>query len=178
LLPQFLYLILEQAVRGHFMTIKSVVLCLISATFLGALLVAGSGQAAGQKLRETDRAAIMAVLTAQQTEWNKGDIRGFMAGYWNSSELTFAESRGFTRGWEPVMARYEKNYADKAAMGTLNFQELELRSLGADAALVLGKWHLQRQAGDIGGIFTLVFERFPEGWRIVHDHTTQSPATK
>ena len=157
------------------MAIKSVLLCLISATFLGALLVAGCGKAAAPKLREPDRAAIMTVLAAQQSEWNKGDLRGFMAGYWNSPELTFAGSRGFTRGWEPVMARYEKNYADNAAMGTLDFQELELRSLGADAALVLGKWHLQRQAGDIGGIFTLVFQRFPEGWRIVHDHTTQSP---
>lgn len=157
------------------MTMKSAVLCLILASFLGALLVVASGKPAVEKLKETDRAAIMAVLTAQQTEWNKGDIRGFMAGYWNSPELTFAGSRGFTRGWEPVMSRYERTYADKAAMGTLDFQELELRSLGADAALVLGKWHLQRQAGDIGGIFTLVFQRFPEGWRIVHDHTTQSP---
>jgi ketosteroid isomerase-like protein len=157
------------------MAIKSAALCLILAAFLGALLVAGCGKPAAQRLKETDRAAIMAVLTAQQTEWNKGDIRGFMAGYWNSPELTFAGARGFTRGWEPVMSRYEKSYADKAAMGTLDFQELELRSLGADAALVLGKWHLQRQAGDIGGIFTLVFQRFPEGWRIVHDHTTQSP---
>ena len=157
------------------MAIKSAVFCLIPATFLGALLVTGAGKPAAQKLKETDRAAIMAVLTAQQTDWNKGDIRAFMAGYWNSPELTFAGARGFTRGWEPVMSRYGKTYADKAAMGALDFSELELRSLGADAALVLGKWHLQRQAGDIGGIFTLVFQRFPEGWRIVHDHTTQSP---
>jgi ketosteroid isomerase-like protein len=157
------------------MTKKSTVYCLILASLWGALLVAASGRLAAQELKETDRAAIIAVLTTQQTDWNKGDIRGFMAGYWNSSRLTFAGARGFTRGWEPVMARYEKNYADKTAMGVLDFQELELRSLGPDAALVLGKWHLQRQAGDIGGIFTLVFQRFPEGWRIVHDHTTQSP---
>ena len=125
--------------------------------------------------KDDERAAILAVLTAQQSDWNKGDIRGFMAGYWNSSELTFAETRGFTRGWQPVMERYEKNYADKAAMGTLDFSVREIRQLGPDAALVLGKWHLQRKAGDVGGIFTLVFQRFSEGWRIVHDHTTQSP---
>ncbi|HET7107593.1 MAG TPA: DUF4440 domain-containing protein [Candidatus Acidoferrum sp.] len=156
------------------MTMKSAVSCLIVASFLGALFLAASGRPAAETLKETDRAAIVAVLTTQQNDWNKGDIRGFMAGYWNSSELTFAGTRGFTRGWQPVLARYEKSYADKAAMGTLDFQELELRSLGPDAALVLGKWHLQRQAGDIGGIFTLVFQRFPEGWRIIHDHTTQS----
>jgi hypothetical protein len=87
------------------MAIKSVASCLILAAFLGTLLVAGCGKPAAPKLKETDRAAIMAVLTDQQTEWNKGDIRGFMAGYWNSSELTFAGARGFTRGWEPVMSR-------------------------------------------------------------------------
>ena len=157
------------------MTMKSAVSSLIFASLLGALFLAASGRPAAEKLSEPDRAAILAVLTTQQNDWNKGDIRGFMAGYWNSTELTFAGNRGFTRGWEPVMARYEKSYADKAAMGTLDFSELEIRQLGPDAALVLGKWHLQRQAGDIGGIFTLVFQRFPEGWRIVHDHTTQSP---
>jgi len=157
------------------MTTKSAVFGLVFATLLGALILAASGRPATEGLKEADRAAIVAVLTSQQNDWNKGNIRGFMAGYWNSSELTFAGTRGFTRGWEPVLARYEKNYADKAAMGTLDFSELEVRQLGPDAALVLGKWHLQRQVGDIGGIFTLVLQRFPEGWRIVHDHTTQSP---
>jgi ketosteroid isomerase-like protein len=122
-----------------------------------------------------ERAAILAVLTAQQSDWNNGNIRGFMGGYWNSPDLTFAGTRGFTRGWQPVMSRYEKTYSDKAAMGKLDFSELEIRPLGPDAALVLGRWHVQRQAGDIGGIFTLVFQKFPEGWRIIHDHTTQSP---
>jgi ketosteroid isomerase-like protein len=145
------------------------------AALLGAVLVAAYARPAAEKLNDADRAAILAVLTAQQNDWNKGDIRTFMAGYWNSAELTFAETRGFIRGWQPVMSRYEKSYSGKAAMGTLDFQELELRSLGPSAALVLGRWHLQRQAGEVGGIFTLVFQKFPEGWRIIHDHTTQSP---
>jgi ketosteroid isomerase-like protein len=157
------------------MTMKSAVSCLLLAALFGAFFVTASGKPGAEKMKDTDRTAILAVLTTQQNDWNKGDIPGFMAGYWNSSELTFAGTRGFTRGWQPVMERYEKNYADKAVMGSLDFQELELRSLGPDAALVLGKWHLQRQAGNIGGIFTLVLQRFPEGWRIVHDHTTQSP---
>ena len=157
------------------MTTKAAVSCLLMATLFGTFFVTASLKPGAQKLKDTDRTAIMAVLTTQQNDWNKGDIPGFMAGYWNSSELTFAGTRGFTRGWQPVMERYEKNYADKAAMGTLDFSELEVRQLGPNAALVLGKWHLQRQVGDIGGIFTLVLQRFPEGWRIVHDHTTQSP---
>jgi ketosteroid isomerase-like protein len=150
-------------------------------------LLAALGWALGRPLRagqaaDGARAAIQAVLTVQQVAWNKGDIPKFMEGYWNSPELTFAGSKGFTRGWEPVLARYQKSYADQAAMGKLDFSELEIRPLGPDAALVLGRWHLQRQAGDIGGIFTLVFQKFPQGWLIIHDHTTQilteNPAAK
>jgi ketosteroid isomerase-like protein len=44
--------------------------------------------------------------------------------------------------------------------------------LGPDAVLVLGHWHLTRTKGDVGGVFSLVWQRFPEGWRIVHDHTS------
>src|SRR6202035_815418 len=161
------------------MTVNPAVSCLLLASVVGAIFVVASAKPLPESAKAADKAAILAVLTAQQNDWNKGNIRGFMEGYWNSSELTFAGTRGFTRGWQPVMSRYEKNYADKAAMGTLDFSELEIRQLGQDAALVLGKWHLQRQAGDVGGIFTLVFQRFPEGWRIIHDHTTQSlPETK
>jgi len=135
-----------------------------------------AGVVGARQAREAQQEeAITSVLKSQQAQWNQGDVGAFMNGYWNSSDLTFAGTSGFTRGWEPVRQRYEKTYAGKAAMGTLAFSELEVRPLGSDAALVLGKWHLERQAGDIGGIFTLVFRRFPEGWRIIHDHTTQSP---
>ncbi len=156
------------------MTAKRVFSTLVLLAVLTAL-VASTRNSHAQQAKEPDRAAIQSVLTAQQRDWNNGNIRGFMDGYWNSPDLTFAGTRGFTQGWQPVMSRYEKTYSDRAAMGTLGFSELEIRQLGPDAALVLGKWHLQRQAGDVGGIFTLVFQKFPEGWRIIHDHTTQSP---
>lgn len=119
-----------------------------------------------------DRDAIQAVLSAQQTAWNRGDVDAFLVGYWHSPELTFSGSSGVARGWDDVMARYKKNYPDRAAMGQLDFSELEFRFLGPDAALVLGHWHLKREKDDIGGVFTLVCQRFPEGWKIVHDHTS------
>jgi uncharacterized protein (TIGR02246 family) len=126
----------------------------------------------------TEQAAIRAVLTEQQTAWNRGDVRTFMKGYWNSPELTFAGNNGFVRGWEPVAARYERDYPNQAVMGQLDFSELEIRILGPEAALVLGKWHLQRASGDVGGIFSLVLQKFPEGWRIIHDHTSSIAAPK
>jgi uncharacterized protein (TIGR02246 family) len=121
---------------------------------------------------DADRNAINAVLKAQQAAWNRGDVDAFLTGYWQSPELTFSGTNGVSRGWDGVLARYKKNYPNREAMGELDFSDLEFRFLGPDAALVLGKWHLKREMGDIGGVFSLVWQKFPEGWKIIHDHTS------
>lgn len=116
--------------------------------------------------------AIRAVLTKQQSAWNRGDIPAFLQGYWDSPKLTFSGRDGIVRGYDGLLARYRKSYPDAAAMGELEFSGLEIRTLAPDAALVLGHWHLRRQMGDTGGVFTLVFRKFSMGWRIIHDHTS------
>jgi ketosteroid isomerase-like protein len=152
---------------------SSVLPLLMLVAFLGLFLThdARSVEQTGAST-ERDRVAITKVLDEQQSSWNAGDVGTFMKGYWNSPELTFAGSGGIARGWEAVVARYKREYPNQAAMGQVNFSDVEVRFLGPDAALVLGQWHLHRGSGDIGGVFSLVFQRFPEGWRIVHDHTS------
>jgi beta-aspartyl-peptidase (threonine type) len=119
-------------------------------------------------------AAIRAVLESQQKAWNDGNVDVFLEGYWRSDELTFSGSSGVARGFNAVRERYKKSYPDRQTMGKLDFSQLEIRILdkGASTALVLGHWHLAREKGDVGGVFSLVFQRFPDGWRIVHDHTS------
>jgi uncharacterized protein (TIGR02246 family) len=124
---------------------------------------------------DSDRLAITAVLDAQQAAWNRGDVDAFMQGYWNSPDLSFSGTSGITKGWSAVRAHYKEKYADRAAMGQLDFSGLEFQFLGPDAALILGHWHLKRDKGDVGGVFSLVWQRFPEGWRIIHDHTSATP---
>jgi beta-aspartyl-peptidase (threonine type) len=123
-------------------------------------------------LVERQTSEITAVLTQQQTAWNAGDIPGFMQGYWKSPQVSFSGSSGVSRGWEAVLARYERVYPNRASMGHLDFSEVEIRPLSDSAALVLGKWHLTLSNGEMGGVFSLVFQRFPEGWKIIHDHTS------
>jgi uncharacterized protein (TIGR02246 family) len=125
-----------------------------------------------------DQRAIQKILEAQQGAWNQGNVDAFLEGYWHSPDLTFSGSGGIARGWDGVLARYKKNYPNRAAMGQLDFSGVEFRPLGKDAALVLGHWHLTRAQGDIGGVFSLVWQRFPEGWRIIHDHTSAVESTQ
>ena len=147
---------------------------LLASGFTAVLVVFGSVRLLGtpDKGRDGDTKAINDVLSAQQAAWNRGDVDAFLAGYWRSPELTFSGSSGVSRGWDGVLARYKKSYPNHAAMGQLEFSDLEFRFLGPDAALVLGQWHLKRESGDIGGVFTLVWQKFPDGWKIIHDHTS------
>ena len=127
--------------------------------------------------QESPALAIRAVLDAQKAAWNRGDIPSFLEGCWNSPDLTFSGSEGIVRGYSGLLERYKRTYPTRPAMGELDFAGLEIRDLGPDAALVLGHWHLKRPVGDTGGVFTLVFQRFPSGWKIIHDHTSAQKQT-
>lgn len=121
---------------------------------------------------EKVRAEIRRVMSEQTAAWNAGDIEGFMRGYWNSPELKFVSGANVTRGWQPTLDRYKKSYDSPAKMGALAFSDLEITVLSKDAAAVLGNWKLQREKDAPGGKFTLIFRKFKDGWRIVHDHTS------
>jgi len=119
-------------------------------------------------------AEIQSVLNAQQEAWNRGDIDAFMSGYARSPSPIFVSGDEVQRGWDTVREHYRKKYSDHTKMGTLTFSEIEVMPMSADSALVLGRWTLQRANDKPHGRFTLIFKRLPEGWRIVHDHTSTS----
>jgi ketosteroid isomerase-like protein len=123
-------------------------------------------------------AEIQSVLSAQQDSWNRGDIDEFMNGYARSASTAFISEDEVRRGWETVRDRYRIKYSDRAKMGTLSFSDIEVTMLSPDAAGVLGRWRLKRANDEPHGRFTLIFKRLPEGWRIIHDHTSAAPPTK
>jgi beta-aspartyl-peptidase (threonine type) len=128
----------------------------------------------GEPAPNDNQGLIEHVLRTQQDAWNHHDLDGFMAGYWNSPDLTFFSGGKQTAGWQATLDRYRTTYASPGhEMGTLEFSGLRIEMLGPDAALVRGQWHLTMPDGKTPhGLFTLVFRKLPEGWRIVHDHTS------
>jgi len=117
---------------------------------------------------------IQNVLRAQQDAWNRGAIEEFMSGYWRSDQTVFVSGDEVIRGWEKVLERYKKKYSDRTKMGTLTFSDLEITPLSDDSAVALGRWKLKRANDEPHGRFSLVFRRFAEGWKIVHDHTSSA----
>jgi uncharacterized protein (TIGR02246 family) len=135
-------------------------------------IVLGQAQVHGAPTPDTD-SAIRALLQSQVDAWNHHDLELFMKGYWRSPDLTFFSGTTETKGWEPTLERYRRSYQSQGhAMGTLSFSDLQVQSLGPDSAFVRGRFQLVMPDGkEPHGVFTLVFRKFPEGWRIIHDHT-------
>ena len=115
---------------------------------------------------------IRALLEEQRLAWNTGDKEKFMGTYWQSDSLMFIGKSGVTYGWQNTLDNYKKHYPDTAAMGKLQFDILEVKRLSVMYFFVVGKWHLTRSIGDVGGHFTLLFKRVKNKWVIVADHSS------
>lgn len=114
---------------------------------------------------------ILKVMNAQKIAWNNGDIEGYMEGYWKNDSLVFIGAKGVTHGWNTTLTNYKKGYPTKEKMGKLDFTDVQIKPLGKKYALVIGKWYLERDEKSIGGIYSLVFQKFKNGWKIISDHT-------
>jgi ketosteroid isomerase-like protein len=122
--------------------------------------------------QQPDEKAIRTVLADQEAAWNRGDIDAFMKGYWNSDSLLFIGAKGVTYGYSNTLRRYKTNYDSPAKMGKLKFDLLHFIRLSADCWMIVGKWELTRDAGNIGGHYTLLFRKIKGEWVIVSDHTS------
>ena len=142
---------------------------------LGLIAIATAFVAACQSPQRdvaSEEAAVRSVLEEQVREWNAGNLTGFMETYAKSKRTRFASGGDIFLGWQTVFDRYRARYSDRAAMGTLRFSDLDITLFGPDSALAFGRWHLQREKDAPNGVFSLILRKLPEGWRIVHDHTS------
>ncbi|MDB5977006.1 MAG: hypothetical protein JWR07_3766 [Nevskia sp.] len=136
------------------------------------ILLVLSGCATALPAPDAEATNIRTVLAEQAAAWNRGDIDGFMQGYWNNEQLRFVSGDSVTYGWTAANQRYHAHYPDRAAMGMLAFSDLDVELLAPDAAIVFGHWALQREHDRPHGLFTLVFRKTAEGWKISRDHTS------
>lgn len=116
--------------------------------------------------------AILRVLEEQNMAWNRGDVEGFMKGYWESDSLMFVGKSGVTYGWANTLNNYRKGYPDTAAMGKLTFTNIKIKKLSKRYYFIVGKWHLKRSIGDVSGHYNLLLEKINGSWVIIADHSS------
>ncbi len=119
-----------------------------------------------------DIVAIQSILDNQIKAWNNGDLDAFMVGYLHSDSLVFIGKSGPTYGYANTLANYKKSYPDKSHMGTLQFEIISFKPLNKDHYFVIGKWKLIRSVGDLNGVYTLLFRKTKDGWKIIADHSS------
>lgn len=119
-----------------------------------------------------DERAIRSMLTAQVAEWNKGNIAGYMHGYWENDSLVFIGKNGPNYGYNNTLVRYQKAYPDAAHMGKLTSTIVSMKKLSPDYYFIIGKWQLNRAAGDVGGSYTLLLHKIKGQWVIIVDHSS------
>jgi ketosteroid isomerase-like protein len=129
---------------------------------------------------DADSKAIESLMSTQAAAWNRADIPSFMQVYDNSPDTTFIGAT-LRKGYGPILERYSKAYSTPQQMGVLSYTSLEVRMLpgscgAAEYAVVTGNFHLERKAkGEAkkdDGIFSLVWHKGPQGWKILLDHTS------
>jgi ketosteroid isomerase-like protein len=116
--------------------------------------------------------AIKTMLAAQVTEWNKGNIDGYMQGYWEDDSLLFIGSKGPRYGYDVTLKRYKEAYPDTAHMGKLTSTITRIQKLSGKYYFVVGKWALQRSVGDVSGSYTLLLKKVKRKWVIIADHSS------
>jgi len=140
---------------------KNIILLLLCITFALHVLA-----------QTNDESAIRKMLSAQVVEWNKGNIEGYMHGYWESDSLLFIGSKGARYGYEATLARYKEAYPDAAHMGALTSVITSIQKLSNEYCFIVGTWALKRTAGDVKGSYTLLLRKIKGKWVIVSDHSS------
>jgi ketosteroid isomerase-like protein len=120
---------------------------------------------------EKDTKTIRAIMDHQVNEWNKGNVEGFMSGYWKSENMTFQSGNKRLNGYGALSAMYKKNYAG-AKMGKLTFKDIVIKPLGKNIYIVLGRWNVKTEASEKEGLFTLIIRKIKNQWKIIHDHSS------
>jgi beta-aspartyl-peptidase (threonine type) len=109
-------------------------------------------------------------------DWNRGDLDGFLSDYARESTTTFVDGRRARHGFDFIRDNYTRWFAPNARRDSLHFEELEARRLSPTLALVTARFILERDGATTGsGPFTLVMEKRPDGWKILHDHSSSDP---
>lgn len=139
------------------------------------VIVASLGMAAYLWLTSHSHPDPATVLDEQVAAWNAGDLDRFLATYWDSEHLTYYSGGTVNQGIAATRERFHQRYRAK---GHLTFTNVEVTPLADDAALIRARWKLVLSKETPGGLFTLLLRKFPDGWKIVHDHTSLAEPAK
>ncbi|MEP7323065.1 MAG: nuclear transport factor 2 family protein [Saprospiraceae bacterium] len=119
-----------------------------------------------------DEKLIMANFDQQATCWNQGDIDCYCQGYVHSPDVHTVSSKGFTYGYDAIVAKYKKDWP-KERMGKLHFDQVKMEKLSKITYLVQGRFNLEyEQSKPLSGYFTVIMKKIGGKWLMYTDHSS------
>ena len=112
---------------------------------------------------------LISILEKQETDWNKGNLKGFLSAYWNSDTLRSLSVRGLQYGYDRLEKKLLKNYPDSVSMGHLDYDVIQIELIGEMDAMITGKWLRKNDKKFQGGFFTVLMRKIKGRWLIVSE---------
>jgi len=126
---------------------------------------------------QADRQAILSVVHRMEEAWNRGDFRGYMAGFKNP-DVVFVSGGKFQDGWQGTLDHYVRDYGGSAERrGQLHFYNMKVDLLSPKAAMLIGQYRLVRGARVTEGVNTRLFKKFHGHWLIMMNHVSAYDVT-
>jgi len=146
----------------------------VRAPWAAALLLLAGPAAAAPK---SERAAVLKVVARMEAAWNRGDFRGYMAGFKNPDVL-FISGGKFQDGWQGTLDHYVRDYGGSAErQGRLHFYNMKVDLLAPNAAMLVGQYRLERGARITEGVNTRLFRKIRGRWLITMNHVSAYDVT-
>ena len=121
---------------------------------------------------DSERAAILQTIERMEEAWNRGDFRGYMAGFKNP-DAVFVSGGKFLDGWQGRLDQYVRDYGGSAERrGKLHFYNMKIDLLAPDAAMLIGQYRLIRGSRVTEGVNTRLFKKFSDRWLITMNHVS------
>jgi uncharacterized protein (TIGR02246 family) len=125
----------------------------------------------------TEQAKILATVDRMEAAWNRGDFRGYMAGFANP-DVVFVSGGKFQDGWKGTLAHYIRDYGGSAERrGRLHFYNIKVDLLAPDAAMLIGQYRLERGSRVTEGVNTRLFRKRHGRWLITVNHVSAYDVT-
>ena len=126
---------------------------------------------------QSDRTAILDTIHHMEDSWNRGDFRGYMAGFKNP-DVVFVSGGKFQQGWQGTLDHYVRDYGGSAERrGKLHFYNMKVDLLAADAAMLVGQYRLERGPRVTEGVNTRLFRKVKGKWLITMNHVSAYDVT-
>lgn len=117
---------------------------------------------------------IQALSTKLSTDWNAGDMAGYLDAYSDEAELSLLFQNRVVATKQEMVGFFTATWAGEEAMGDFGLEQIGIRVIALDTAIARGVFRHEFINETVIGAFSHVWQKNAAGhWKIIHEHTSR-----